>query len=57
MLGGVLLVTVGGVILYAAFTDYYDRPWELITESIGGTASTKRTPATRAAPRVRVGRQ
>lgn len=51
MLGGVLLVTVGGVILYAAFTPYWDRPWELITETIGGKAShVQRTPAARAAP-------
>lgn len=49
MLGGVLLLTVGGVILYAGFTDYWNRPWELITETLGG-APTQRMPRA-AAPR------
>lgn len=49
MLGGVLLLTVGGVILYAGFTDYWNRPWELITETLGGAP--KRRTAGAAAPR------
>lgn len=36
MIGGILLVLVGGVVLYAGFTDYWDAPWLVIADTIGG---------------------
>ncbi len=46
VLGGVVLLTVGGVLMYAGFTEFYSHPWDLVAGVIGGKSTTaKGAPA------------